>query len=147
MTRIVFYEKPGCATNARQQRLLRAAGIDLEVRDLLGEPWTAERLLAFFADRPVSEWFNRAAPAVKAGAVLPEALDRAQALALLLATPLLIRRPLLQLGTAHLAGFDPAALNALLPAQHRLQEQPAAAIDSCSREAHGHSACQTPREA
>ncbi|SDS71889.1 ArsC/Spx/MgsR family protein [Pseudomonas oryzae] len=147
MTRIVFYAKPGCATNARQQRLLRAAGIDLEVRDLLGEPWNAERLLAFFADRPVSEWFNRAAPAVKAGAVVPEALDRVQALALLLATPLLIRRPLLQLGTKHLAGFDPLALNALLPEQHRLREQPAADSDSCAREVHGHSACRAAEEA
>lgn len=143
MTAIVFYEKPGCATNSRQKRLLRAAGLDLEVRDLLSEPWTATRLLAFFGDRPVAEWFNRAAPAVRDGAVVPQALTGAQALELLLASPLLIRRPLLQLGSAHLVGFDLAALNALLPEQQQLREQGA---EGCAREAHGHSACQSPEE-
>lgn len=146
MTSIVFYEKPGCASNSRQKQLLRAAGLDLEVRDLLGEPWSGERLLAFFGARPVAEWFNRAAPAVKAGAVVPEALEPEQAIALMLASPLLIRRPLIQLGSAHLAGFDLAALNALLPAQHQLRE-PATRLDSCAREAHGHSACKSPQEA
>lgn len=146
MTSIVFYEKPGCATNSRQKQLLRAAGFDLEVRDLLGEPWSGERLLPFFGDRPVSEWFNRAAPAVKGGEVVPEALTGPQALELMLASPILIRRPLIQLGSAYLAGFDPAALNALLPAQQQLHEQQPASIDSCSREAHGHSACKSPQE-
>ena len=145
MTAVVFYEKPGCATNRRQKQLLRAAGIDLQARSLLAEPWTAERLQPFFAERPVVEWFNRAAPAIKSGAVDPQQLSGEQALALLLAQPLLIRRPLLQLGAAHLAGFDPAALNALLPAEQQLKEA-SDGSDGCAREAHGQSACSSPRE-
>jgi len=145
MTAVVFYEKPGCATNSRQKQLLRAAGIDLQARSLLAEPWTAERLRPFFAGRPVVEWFNRAAPAVKSGAVDPQQLSGEQALALLLAEPLLIRRPLIQLGAAHLVGFDPAALNALLPAEQQLQDAPGGS-DGCSREAHGHAACKSPEE-
>jgi nitrogenase-associated protein len=145
MTAVVFYEKPGCATNSRQKQLLRAAGIDLQVRSLLDEPWSAERLQPFFAGRPVVEWFNRAAPAIKSGALDPRQLSGEQAMALLLADPLLIRRPLIQLGAAHLVGFDPAALNALLPAEQHLQDAPGGS-DGCSREAHGHATCSSPRE-
>lgn len=112
MADVLFYEKPGCAGNARQRRALEAAGHRVLVRDLLGEPWTAERLRPFFGDRPVAEWFNRAAPAVKSGEVDPDTLDEAQALALLLEKPLLIRRPLLQVGERRACGFDAAAIDA-----------------------------------
>ena len=55
MTSIVFYEKPGCAGNRRQKQLLQAAGFELQVRDLLAEPWSREQLRGFFAGRPVAE--------------------------------------------------------------------------------------------
>jgi nitrogenase-associated protein len=96
MTHLIFFEKPGCGGNARQRAVLEAAGHTLERRSLLSEPWTAEQLLAFLAPLPVAQWFNRAAPRVKSGDVEPEALGAEAALALLLAEPLLIRRPLLQ---------------------------------------------------
>lgn len=108
MTHLVFFEKPGCAGNARQRALLEAAGHTLERRNLLTEPWTPERLLEFLAPLPVAQWFNRAAPRVKRGEIVPEQLDADAALALLLAEPLLIRRPLMQRtddGT-RLVGFD-----------------------------------------
>jgi nitrogenase-associated protein len=103
---ILFYEKPGCASNARQKRLLAEAGHELIVRNLLETRWTAEELRPFFGNRPVAEWFNRAAPRIKSGEVIPEALDEAAALALMLDDPLLIRRPLLQAGERREAGFD-----------------------------------------
>ncbi|MDE2584146.1 MAG: hypothetical protein KGN39_02020 [Betaproteobacteria bacterium] len=112
MAHVTFFEKPGCGGNARQQALLRAAGHILAVRDLLAEPWTAESLLAFLAPLPVADWFNRASPRVKGGEVVPENLPREEALALLLADHLLIRRPLLQVGEDKRAGFDPAAIAA-----------------------------------
>lgn len=114
MTRITFYEKPGCATNARQRRLLQAAGHQLQVRNLLTEAWTAERLQTFFADRPVSEWFNPAAPRIKSGDVDPAKLACDAALALLVAEPLLIRRPLLEIDGIHLASFDPQRLQTMI---------------------------------
>lgn len=106
MAEIVFYEKPGCAGNARQRRLLEEAGHRLTVRDLLAEPWTMTSLRPFFGDRPVADWFNRAAPAVKSGAVVPEAMDEDSALAAMLETPLLIRRPLMQVGEERACGFE-----------------------------------------
>jgi nitrogenase-associated protein len=106
MATILFYEKPGCANNARQKHLLLEAGHELIVRNLLETRWTAEDLRAFFGDKPVSEWFNRAAPRVKSGEVVPEALGEQEALALMLEDPLLIRRPLMQVGERREAGFD-----------------------------------------
>jgi nitrogenase-associated protein len=87
MTHVVFYEKPGCGGNAKQKAWLESAGHTLDVRSLLAWPWTADSLLAFLAPLPVAEWFNRAAPRVKSGEVVPEQLDRDTALALLLAEP------------------------------------------------------------
>lgn len=109
-----FYEKPGCVNNARQKRLLEAAGCRVLAHDLLREPWTAGRLRAFFGGRSVAQWFNRAAPQVKSGAVRPDDLDAAGALALLLAEPLLIRRPLIEVDGWRTAGFDAAELVARL---------------------------------
>jgi nitrogenase-associated protein len=106
MAHITFFEKPGCGGNARQKALLRAARHTLDVRDLLEWRWSAESLLDFLAPLPVSQWFNRAAPRIKSGQIVPEALDAESALALLLAEPLLIRRPLMALGDERMVGFD-----------------------------------------
>jgi nitrogenase-associated protein len=105
MAIVVFYEKPGCAGNARQKEILLRAGHTLEVRDLLSHPWSAEELSRFLMDVPVAEWFHRTAPRVKSGEVVPEALTAEQALPLLLADPVLIRRPLLQVGERREVGF------------------------------------------
>jgi nitrogenase-associated protein len=110
MTHLVFFEKPGCGGNARQRALLEAAGHTLERRNLLTANWTREALLAFLAPLPVAQWFNRAAPRVKSSEIVPEQLGAEAALALLLAEPLLIRRPLMQRvdDGVRLVGFDTA---------------------------------------
>lgn len=138
MAHIIFYEKPGCGGNAKQKALLRAARHTLEVRDLLQWPWTAESLLAFLAPLPVAEWFNRAAPSVKSGEIAPHKLNADAALALLLAQPLLIRRPLMALGEQRMVGFDAARVHAWVglgentPAPHVSLEGCAAAMGSCA---------------
>jgi nitrogenase-associated protein len=114
MARIVFYEKPGCGNNTRQKALLAAAGHEVVARNLLTEPWTRERLREFFGSRPVAEWFNRAAPGVKSGAVVPELLDAESALQLMLGDPLLIRRPLMEANKHKEAGFDQEKIHAWL---------------------------------
>jgi nitrogenase-associated protein len=141
MSCIVFYEKHGCATNRLQKELLRSKGLEVEVRDLLDEPWTRESLLPFFGSRPVAEWFNTAAPAIKYGDLDPHRQTREQALELMLAQPLLIRRPLIRFGEQFMVGFDLVALNALLPCNGKLVELPAT-IESCSRGQHSQRGCQ-----
>ncbi|HEY9095271.1 MAG TPA: ArsC/Spx/MgsR family protein [Hydrogenophaga sp.] len=114
MTHIVFFEKPGCAGNARQCAALEAAGHTVERRNLLTSHWTPERLLTFLGALPVAQWFNRAAPRVKSGEVQPDTLNASEAMALLLAEPLLIRRPLMQRRDDGrcLVGFETAAVQA-----------------------------------
>lgn len=106
MTVVVFYEKPGCQTNARQKVLLERQGHELVVRNLLLEPWTEATLYPFLCNRPVADWFNPAAPGIRSGQIDPEAQDRNSAMQLLLQDPLLIRRPLLDTRFGKTAGFD-----------------------------------------
>jgi len=112
MATVYFYEKPGCINNTRQKGLLAAAGHTVQAKSLLTEKWTADRLRAFFGDLPVVAWFNPSAPRVREGEVLPETLDVGEALRLMLADPLLIRRPLMEVDGQRRVGFDPAAVDA-----------------------------------
>jgi len=111
---VLFYQKPGCGTNARQIRALEAAGHQVIAKSLLTEPWTAERLLAFFGATPVTSWFNPAAPRIKSGEVKPAEIDAAGAIASMLDDPLLIRRPLVEADGARCAGFDREPVSSLL---------------------------------
>jgi nitrogenase-associated protein len=139
MSCIVFYEKPGCATNRLQKQMLRSTGLEVEVRDLLVEPWTRDKLLPFFAGRPVAEWFNHSAPAIKYGDLNPHEQSEEQALALMLAQPILIRRPLIRCGWQFMAGFDLVRLNALLPCNGTLSLPDT--IDTCSHGRHSRLGC------
>jgi nitrogenase-associated protein len=106
MAKVIFYEKPGCINNTRQKELLRAAGHDLEVRNLLEEAWTANELKLYFGKLPVASCFNRTAPAVKAGEINPDEVSEEEALSLMINMPLLIRRPLIQVEGEYRIGFD-----------------------------------------
>ena len=110
MATVIFYEKPGCINNTRQKQLLAAAGHEVIAKNLLTEVWQAERLRAFFSLLPVRDWFNYSAPAIKHGEIEPDKLSEAQALALMVEAPLLIRRPLMQVGDYMMAGFDVQAV-------------------------------------
>ena len=112
MATVIFFEKPGCIGNTKQKRLLAEAGHSIEPRNLLAEPWTAETLRPFFGDRPVADWFNKSAPAVKSGEIDPAAFDESAALEAMIATPLLIRRPLMQVGDRREVGFEPDLVEA-----------------------------------
>ena len=132
MAEVVFYEKPGCQGNRRQKALLEAAGHIVHARNLKTEAWSAERLLAFLGALPVERWFNPSAPAIKAGEIVPDRLAPAEALELLLANPLLIRRPLMQVGDERMVGFDAAAVHAWIGLG---DAPPAGDLESC---AHAH---------
>ena len=118
MTRVVFYEKPGCINNTRQKELLRAAGHELDVRNLLEEPWTSDKLRPYFGKLPVAQWFNRTAPAVKSGEVDPDGVTEVEALSLMIAMPLLIRRPLMFAAGERRIGFDVEAVDAWIGLAH-----------------------------
>lgn len=111
---VVFYEKPFCAANAKQKQILRASGCTLIERNLLEHGLDAEALRSFMGDKKVSEWFNPAAPAIKNGEITPSALDEAEAMDMLISNPILIRRPLMIIGTEKLCGFDEKRVSEVL---------------------------------
>ncbi len=132
MATVIFYEKPGCGGNARQKKILSESGHVLDVRDLLSEPWTAETLMPFLNDLPVDQWFNRSAPKVKSGEVVPEELTRDQALALLLNEHLLIRRPLMQVADKRMVGWSEESIAAWIGLT------PAGLNEGCPKGDHAH---------
>jgi len=111
MATVTFYEKPGCINNTRQKKLLAAAGHEVVALNLLTETWQPERLRSFFGKLAVRNWFNYSAPAIKQGDIEPESLNEQEALALMVKNPLLIRRPLMQVGDRTMAGFDQYAVD------------------------------------
>lgn len=138
MAKVVFYEKPGCGNNTRQKAMLGAAGHEIDARNLLTEAWTETALLSFFGDRPVAEWFNRAAPRVKSGEIDPEQVDAGTALDMMREEPLLIRRPLIEADGRREAGFDQDLIHAWLGLT-----PVAADLESCPR-SHQQTPCPTP---
>ena len=141
MTTIIFYEKPGCINNTKQKALLSTAGHRVEARNLLTTPWTAETLRPFFGSRPIVEWFNYSAPRIKSGEVVPVELDESEALALMIADPLLIRRPLLQVEDLREVGFDRERVDSwigLNPAENAAED-----LENCPRR-HETTSCQSP---
>ncbi|CAG0950696.1 hypothetical protein MTYP_00174 [Methylophilaceae bacterium] len=137
MAIVTFYEKPGCANNSRQKAMLAAAGHTVQAKNLLIEPWTKERLLSFFGNRQVAEWFNRAAPRIKSGEIIPESLDADTALAMLRAEPLLIRRPLIEADGRRETGFDQELIDAWLGLNLRVEGN----MEGCGK---GHDAKPCP---
>jgi nitrogenase-associated protein len=103
---VVFYEKPFCVANAKQKQILRASGCTLIERNLLEHGLDGDTLRSFMGDKKVADWFNPAAPAIKNGEIFPNDLDEGEAMELLMGNPILIRRPLMVIGSEKLCGFD-----------------------------------------
>ena len=107
MKLILFYEKPGCSTNAKQKKSLKDTGHIVITRNLLQMEMTAEELYSYLKDRSPQEWFNPNASKIKSGELNPQDYSSDEALALLLREPILIRRPLMSINGLRICGFDP----------------------------------------
>lgn len=114
MNLVLFYEKPGCATNSRQKKVLLDAGCMLIEQNLLALNMGPDELLTYLKARPVREWFNPNAPAIKRGEVDPASFSTDQALIALLEDPMLIRRPLISVNGHRMCGFDRHKIERLL---------------------------------
>jgi len=130
MAKVIFFEKPGCGGNARQKALLAASGHEVDARNLRAESWSAASLRPFFGSKPVLDWFNMSSPRVKAGEVKPGELSEEAALAMMIDDPLLIRRPLMQVGDRRESGFDQAEIDAWIG----LLKTEKAVTDACLKE-------------
>ncbi len=139
MAHVLFYEKPGCINNTRQKVLLAAAGHTVQAKSLLTEKWTADRLRTFFGELPVAQWFNLSSPRIREGEVDYERLSEGEALRLMLADPLLIRRPLMEVDGECRVGFDPDAVHRWIGLDSPAMQ---ADLETCPK---GHST-QTPAQ-
>lgn len=111
---VVFYEKPFCAANAKQKQILRASGCTIIERNLLEHDLDKEALRTFMGETKVTDWFNPAAPAIKNGEISPDMLNEDAAMELLMSNPILIRRPLMVIGSEKLCGFDEKKVSEVL---------------------------------
>ncbi|QIR76595.1 hypothetical protein FA592_10325 [Sulfurospirillum diekertiae] len=111
---VIFYEKIGCSGNARQKALLREYGVSFEVRSLLDTPWDVPTLESFFHGLTPQEMLNPFAPQLKEGTFTLEDYTKESLIEKMVSEPILIRRPLLQIGDVKLCGFDIPRLNLLL---------------------------------
>jgi nitrogenase-associated protein len=136
MVEIVFYEKPGCINNSKQKKLLQDAGHELDCRNLLTETWSRNRLLKYFDHMSIPMWFNASAPEIKSGRIDPSRLSEEEALALMMNDPILIRRPLMQVGEEYRVGFDQAVVDAWIG----LRVVSEADLEHCPR-THSETAC------
>lgn len=114
MADIVFFEKPGCINGEKQKAILRAAGHSLQCIDILRYPWDRETLLEFVDGREPATMMNHTAPAVKRGEIVPAALGFSEAVALMLADPILIKRPLIKVDGMAIQGFTDPRLSPYL---------------------------------
>lgn len=110
---VIFYEKPGCKTNTRQKGLLAEAGFEVEAQDMRKQDWKALGLADFFAGIEVKEWFNKANPDVKSGAIDVTSISPEDALGMMYDNPMLIRRPLIKTDQGVGCGFEPETLKRL----------------------------------
>jgi nitrogenase-associated protein len=135
MKLILFYEKPGCSTNAKQKQRLREAGCMIISRNLLQHNMDESELLAYLEKRPTVEWFNPNAPLIKSGALDPYTLSAQKALTLLLNDPILIRRPLMNVEGKRMCGFDTQAIETVLGISLQSKKE-----EKCT----SHTACFSP---
>ena len=133
---VLFWEKPGCVGNSQQKLFLISQGCGMQVRDLLKTSWTMEVLTEFFGSKPVAEWFNLSAPMIKSCVLDIHELTAPEALELMVAQPLLIRRPLMQYGELKQSGFESGpvldSLGITLPMDNDLQSCPMTDADRVS---------------
>lgn len=106
MSAIKFYQKMDCINNGKQKKILEDAGHKVESINILESKWTKPLLEKFFVGKEIKDCFNYTAPAVKKGEIDPEKLGRAEALEMMIANPIFIKRPLVEVDGLFIQGFN-----------------------------------------
>jgi len=112
--RIVFYEKVACAGNAKQKKLLESYGLSFETRDLLETSWDMDSLKSFFKGLNKEDIINPFAPQIKNNLLDISKLSKEELIQKMCINPILIKRPLLEIGEFRLCGFDIQKINKIL---------------------------------
>jgi len=94
--------------------LRKDLGAELDERDYAKTALSAAELKDLFADRDPRDFLNPRSPAFKAMGLAGKTLSPAQAIALMVKEPNLIKRPIVIAGKEMIAGFDRDRLRAAL---------------------------------
>ena len=111
---MIFYEKTGCAGNAKQKKLLTSAGIEYEVRSMLDTAWNKQSLGSFFEGLEKENIINQFAPKIKSGEIDIRKISKDEIIELMIKEPILIKRPLIEIDENKIVGFDMDKINELL---------------------------------
>ena len=106
MIPIIFYEKVGCVNNTKQKKRLKDFGFNVISTDLLKTNFSKKQLLNFFENKSIKECINPNAPLIKNNEIDLENTSDEDLLNLMISNPILIKRPLITIGTSKFCGFD-----------------------------------------
>ena len=108
MGKLTLYGLKTCDTTRAARKWLEARGVAHVLRDVREEPLDRATLERFARALGWERLLNRASATYRAlEAADKSGIDRDKAIALMLAHPALMKRPLLDLDDAPLIGFDP----------------------------------------
>jgi len=111
---IIFYEKTGCSGNKKQKELLKSNGIFFHIKSILDTHWTKDTLEPFFEGLNKSEIINQFAPQIKNNEIKINEYSKEELIELVCQNPILIKRPLIQIGSNYICGFDIIKINNIL---------------------------------
>ncbi len=112
--KIIFYEKPNCAGNTKQKKLLTLNGISFEARSILDTPWDKISLNSFVEGLDTKDIVNNFAPKIKNNEINIATISKEKIIELMIEEPILIKRPLLEIGETKICGFDIEKINQIL---------------------------------
>ncbi len=121
--KIVFYEKPGCLGNKKQKELLKANGLEFEVKSILDTKWDKKTLESFFVGLEKNEIVNETAPKIKNGEIDLNSVTKEQLIYKMINDPILIKRPLIIVDDSKICGFDMLRLNDVLDLKLDIKKQ------------------------
>jgi arsenate reductase len=110
MPKPIFYCKPTWTTCRNARGHLAQRGVDIEERDITRDPPTRGFLEQHIGESNFLDYVSRRSPVFKERS-LPA--SKREAIALMLAQPNLIKRPILIIGTRAIFGFDKEAYERL----------------------------------
>ncbi|MGE3841850.1 MAG: arsenate reductase family protein [Vicinamibacterales bacterium] len=111
MPKPLFYTKPTCTTCRNAKAFLTESGADIDERDINRNPPTREFLEQHIDEARYLDFVSKRSPVFKTRA-LPR--NKAEAIALMLEQPNLIKRPILVQGKKVVFGFDKNAYKDLV---------------------------------
>jgi arsenate reductase len=113
------WQYPKCSTCRKALKWLHERGVESETPDITKTPPSASKLRELLkrSGLPVARFFNTSGESYRAGGFKDKlkTMSETDALAALAADGKLIKRPLIDTGTAVLVGFDEDAYQAAFP--------------------------------